>query len=192
MCAEDSQLIYQPHECAAATIPRHEEERWQRNWHPSKGLMIAFGILKFVLITALVCCCVRKCRRCCKERCQQWRERHCGQGGCHNNSNSNGANVAVQPGCNYVGTTEEQQLQQALANSMNQASMPVNQQNSNLIAASAPMQPQPIHVTVNMPSSDRKDNNNSGVEMHAVNPNAVYPSLKTNKAGYTQLQQADV
>jgi len=194
MCADDTQLVFVPQECANAMMERQDGKWGPEEWHGKAGWMIAFGVLKFVLITALVCCCVKKCRRRCKERCAQWREKHCrgSASACHNgqNNNNSGAGVSVQDGCSYVGVPEDQQLAQALANSVQHNNM-MNNSNSNNNSNPPALNPNlaPINVTVNLPgSSDRKDNTH-GVQMHTVNPNNAYPSLKTNKDGYAQLQQ---
>jgi hypothetical protein len=132
MCADASQLIFQPQDCAS--LEAHFGQ-W-KNWHGAKAGLIAFGILKFILITVCICCCVRKCRKRCQGRCQQWREKHCRGAACQNNnsinnnnnpingnSNSNnGSNVSVQDGCSFVGNSssaEEVQMQQAMSNSVN-------------------------------------------------------------------------
>jgi len=185
MCGPEQELIYQAQDCPAVVLANGADwHRWEGG--PHAGWWIALGVLKFILIGALVCCCCRRCRRRCKERCQAWRERRCGrwqaqaaqggQGGCcQTTPQQQQGGVTVQDGCSFVGgapvvSQEEQQLQQALAASFVAPSAPHHQ---------AP--PAAVHVAV---SVDRKD---GVVEMQPQGQ--AYPSLNANRNGYAPVQQ---
>jgi len=195
ICGEGARLILRPQACATAlNPPRHPDDDddhdhdhdgdhdgpqqdKKHRWAHAKGAMIAFGIFKVALIvTCLCCCCRKKCRQRCRERCHRWHHHYHGLPEQQVNStvaNPNGSAVALNGGCSFVGGSEDQQVQQAMAASLKpQATI-----------ASAPA---PVNVMVNIPAStDRKDRN--GVEMMHHYPGAAYPSL-ANSAGYMPVQ----